>query len=157
MNNVIDLWIQKEFKSIPQSIVESLYPNFEGLEVLTPATTKFECNNCSEEFSQEEVDDIEEDSNGEKLCPTCLIEDEDSYAVIEEIEDMDEIPYDSPCSKIYMKPLSISEWILDNLKEVSNCGFQIYKCDELGILLGIDEVEYDHQEAHWISLYEIVK
>lgn len=50
----------------------------------------------------------------------------------------------------------MKEFILNNIKAVSELGFTIYKSDKHDcLILGIDGGGYDFYEAHWIPLYNL--
>lgn len=50
----------------------------------------------------------------------------------------------------------MEEFILNNIKKVSDLGFTIYKSEEHDcLILGIDGGGYDFYEAHWIPLYNL--
>lgn len=172
-------WVEG-MNAIPQALLEKAYPNMDadGLFEITPVPTKWECDSCGEEFSQEEVDELESkghiDSYGHIICPSCFElekdnfynerEDdndnddytlEDSSAYIEKVEDYENQDYGLPMWSWLWNPESIDEvWIRENLETVSECGFRIYESDEVGILLGIDGAGYDFYEEHWIPLYK---
>lgn len=48
------------------------------------------------------------------------------------------------------------EWLDrdDNLRVVADCGFRIYKQEDMGYLFGIDGAGYDFYGEHWIPLYK---
>lgn len=173
-----EAWVN-EMNAIPQPLLEKAYPNMDedGLCELTPVTLKWQCDTCEEEFSQEEIDTLEEngfyDSVGNNICPTCFEKEkqeheedkeddddeytlEDSSAYIEQVEDNDNYrEYGLPMWGWLWNPHSLDEdWIKDNLEIVADCGFRIYESDEVGVLIGIDGAGYDFYEAHWIPLYK---
>ena len=47
------------------------------------------------------------------------------------------------------------EWAEEHIEEIANCGFRIYRNDDLGIFIGINGAGYNFYEAHWIPLYEL--
>lgn len=167
-----------EMNAIPQPLLTKAYPMMDedGLFELTPVPTKWECDTCGEEFSQEEIDELEEkgheDSVGNIICPTCFKseleshnenkeEDEDDFvledcsAYIEKVEDEDNREYGLPMWGWLWNPESLDEdWIKDNLEVVAECGFRIYESDEIGVLIGIDGAGYDFYGSHWIPLYK---
>lgn len=50
----------------------------------------------------------------------------------------------------------MEEFILNNIKAVSELGFTIYQSDKHDcLILGIDGGGYDFYEAHWIPLYNL--
>lgn len=153
-----------EMNTLPQSLLEKAYPNMEGLEELTPVPKKYECEDCHEEFSLEEYDEVEEDHYGNKTCPSCLKdfkerddleEDEECESYIVEEDNYDEMEYGLPMWGWLWNPENIDEWwIKENLQEIADCGFRIYESDEVGIMIGIDGAGYDFYESHWIPLYK---
>ena len=42
----------------------------------------------------------------------------------------------------------------DGIKQMSKCGFRIFKSEEFGYFFGIDGAGYDFYEAHCIPLYD---
>ncbi len=48
-----------------------------------------------------------------------------------------------------------NDWLeeKDGIKQMSKCGFRIFKSEEFGYFFGIDGAGYDFYEAHWIPLY----
>ena len=48
------------------------------------------------------------------------------------------------------------EWLDrdDNLRVMADCGFRIYKQEDIGYLFGIDGAGYDFYGEHWIPLYK---
>lgn len=48
------------------------------------------------------------------------------------------------------------EWLDrdDNLRVMADCGFRIYKQEDIGYLFGIDGAGYDFYSEHWIPLYK---
>lgn len=175
IKDATELWVSK-MNAIPHALIEKAYPHMEsdGLDELTPIPTKWECDTCSEEFSQEEVDELEAkehvNDNDNIICPSCFkkeklefeadVEDEEyslneCSSYIEEIEDEDSHEYGLPMWGWLWNPSSSDEnWIRDNLKTVAECGFKIYESEEIGILIGIDGAGYDFYEQHWIPLYK---
>lgn len=145
-----------EFNALPQSLIEKAY-GFEVFELeITPVPKKHTCFECEEEFSQEELDDIEEDENGDKLCPTCLEEDEDSTACIVESEDHDAFEYGLPMwGTMWSFSTGLDDdWVRNNLETMRDIGFKIYESDEIGVFIGIDSAGHDFYEAYWIPLYK---
>lgn len=49
-----------------------------------------------------------------------------------------------------------NEWLEkdDNLGKMADCGFRIYKQEDLGYIFGIDGAGYDFYQKHWIPLYK---
>lgn len=47
-----------------------------------------------------------------------------------------------------------SDWAEEHIREISNCGFRIYRHEDWGLFLGVDGAGYDFYEAHWIPLYK---
>lgn len=169
-------WVS-EMNAIPHALLEKAYPHMDsdGLYELTPVSTKWQCDSCYEEFSDEEVEILEEKEHindyGNIICPTCFEKSlkeneedkekgeytlEDCNAFIEKIEDEDEYhDYGLPMWGWLWNPESIDEWwIKENLQIVADCGFRIYESEEVGILIGIDGAGYDFYESHWIPLYK---
>lgn len=164
--------------AIPQPLLEKAYPHMDedGLYEITPTPMKWECDTCGEEFSNEEIVELQEKEHINKydniICPSCFEkekaefedgnEDEDEEfslddctSYIEEVEDYDNREYGLPMWGWLWNPESIDEeWILDNKEKVAECGFRIYESDEVGVLLGIDGAGYDFYDSHWIPLYK---
>lgn len=46
------------------------------------------------------------------------------------------------------------EWAERNIEAMKECGFEVYRSDELGIFFGINGAGYDFYDAHWIPLYK---
>lgn len=168
-------WIS-EMNSYPQALLERAYPHMDGLEELTPLGKKWECDNCSEEFSKEEVEELvvkEHHDNSENIiCPTCFKEEkeefesqideeedftlEDCYSYVVEEEDHDNAEFGLPMWGWLWNPnfSGDEDWIKNNLEIVKDCGFRIYESDEIGVMIGIDGAGYDFYDAHWIPLYK---
>ncbi len=165
-------WVN-EFNYYPQSLLERAYPDMVGLEEITPVPVKYECDTCNEEFSEEEYNEAQENSQGFKICPTCFekekkefeseeynkgeeytVEDCESY-ILEE-EDYDSMDYGLPMWGTLFNPKERldEDWIRENLRVVADCGFRIYESEEIGILLGIDGAGYDFYTYRWIPLYK---
>lgn len=144
-----------EFNFYPHDLLERAYPDMDGLEEITPVSVKYECDECGEEFSEEEYNELG-DGDGIITCPSCYEKDEDTTATVEPIEDYDSIGYGLPMWGTLFNPKERldEDWIRENLEEVKECGFRIYESEEVGILLGVDGAGYDFYEEHWIPLYK---
>lgn len=129
-------WVRR-FNAIPVELIKKAYGDsgFDEFVELTP--TKYYCRNCHAEFTEyEETGDY---------CPLCGSDD------YEEVEVQDYLPM---CGWMWTFEEKIDEdWARDNLQDLAKCGFRVYESDELGIVLGIDGIDYDFYESHWIPLY----
>ena len=74
--------------------------------------------------------------------------------------DRDEVEYDTifpMWGTMWTFGDACDDWWLDDedhRQAMSDCGFRIYECDELGYVFGIDGAGYDFYEGHWIPLYK---
>lgn len=172
-------WVET-MNAIPHALLERAYYGEnggygDGIQELTPLPKKHICDTCDEEFDKDFVEDeLEENYNGEKVCPSCFEREKEEYkqeqedgeeydeftiddcgCYIEEVDDDEQMEYGLPMWGTLWNPHSIDEWwIENNLQAVVDCGFRIYETDEVGILLGIDGAGYDFFESHWIPLYK---
>jgi len=54
------------------------------------------------------------------------------------------------------KDSSDEDWVKRNAEQIADkCGFLVYECDEVGLILGIDGGGYDFYEQHWLPLYRL--
>lgn len=132
----VQKWVN-EFNAIPQSLIQKAYPNLaeDGLEILV---TDRQCGYCGgTEFIKND--------DGIEICSSCEHETEDNTSE----------KYDLPMwGTMWTFGTSLdSDWVLENLEIMRECGFFVYESDELGILIGIDGAGYDFYESHWIPLY----
>lgn len=128
-------WV-RGFNAIPQTLIQKVYPNMEGLEILV---TKRECCNCG-------GTEFEENEEGELVCASCG----------ELAEGGTTERYDLPMwgTMWTFEERLDDDWARENLEVLRECRFWVYDSDDLGILIGIDGAGYDFYENHWMPLYK---
>jgi len=129
-------WVQSEFSNIPTELIKKAYPyEKEELELLAGGTPS--CLYCGAELEEDNL----------QPCPYC----EKS----EGVEYRPTLGWPACWGTMFHPEESLDEdWIRENTQKVVGCGFLIYDCDEVGILLGVDGAGYNFYDAHWLPLYQ---
>lgn len=147
----------KDLNQIPQNVIEKLIQNdFDSLYELTYPTADEKI--YSYEYN-EELEVIESMEDGSVIVQNPNYDedtDETETIIISKdkynFEHYDLLPMWG--TMWTFKDSYDEEFVRENIKAVSDCGFRIYEHEDLGIILGIDGAGYDFYEAHWIPLYK---
>jgi hypothetical protein len=139
------------FNAIPHVLIKRAYiKNIDDITEITPSSV----GNYIYSFNHSEYGEIiEKLSNGnikaEINDEVVEIEEEDF-----EVQRDDFLPM---WGTMWQFGDSCDKWWLEEnggLQIMANCGFRIYKTDDIGYIFGIDGAGYDFYEEHWIPLYE---
>lgn len=151
INEAAHAWV-REFNAYPIGVISKLC-EYEEVEEVTPPTAYDRVSIWGGEHEGTDGEIVKRDGdkyvvlldNGEKI----EVDERDIY-----VERDDMLPM---WGWMWAFGDSIDdEWLSrdDNLRIMADCGFRIYKQEDIGYLFGIDGAGYDFYSEHWIPLYK---